>query len=59
VDPDAITLALRRQRIDVLRNRHVTLWFGGESMYLAGVDDYGYAEFRAMLLRSCWRTIPA
>ena len=42
VDADAITLALRRQRIDVLRNRHVTLWFGGESMYLAGVDDYGY-----------------
>lgn len=42
VDADAITLALRRQRIDVLRNRHVTLWFGGESIYLAGVDDYGY-----------------
>jgi len=42
VDADAITTALRRQRIDVLRNRHVTLWFGGESVYLAGVDDYGY-----------------
>ena len=42
VDADAITLALRRQRIEVLRNRHVKLWFGGESMYLAGVDDYGY-----------------
>jgi hypothetical protein len=42
VDADAITQALRRQRIDVLRNRHVTLWFGGESVYLAGVDDYGY-----------------
>ena len=40
--PDAITQALRRQRIEVLRNRHVTLWFGGESVYLAGVDDYGY-----------------
>ncbi len=42
VDADAITLALRRQRIDVLRNRHVTLALGGQSVYLAGVDDYGY-----------------
>lgn len=42
VDADAVTQALRRQRIDVLRNRHVTLWFGGEALYLAGVDDYGY-----------------
>src|ERR1700733_13540543 len=42
VDADAITQALRQQRIDVLRNRHVTLWFGGEAVYLAGVDGYGY-----------------
>lgn len=42
VDADAVAQALRRQRIDVLRNRHVTLRFGGESMYLVGVDDYGY-----------------
>ena len=42
VDADAVSQALRRQRIDVLRNRHVTLWFGGEALYLAGVDDYGY-----------------
>ncbi len=42
VDADAITLALRRQRIDVLRNRHIALGFGGASLYLAGVDDYGY-----------------
>ncbi len=42
VDAGAVTQALRRQRIDVLRNRHVTLWFGGEAVYLAGVDDYGY-----------------
>src|SRR6266851_5439438 len=54
VDPDAITLALRRQRIDVLRNRHVTLWFGGESMYLAGVDDYGYGAD----LRRAMRGVP-
>jgi predicted MPP superfamily phosphohydrolase len=54
VDPDAITLALRRQRIDVLRNRHATLWFGGESVYLAGVDDYGYGAD----LRRAMRGVP-
>jgi predicted MPP superfamily phosphohydrolase len=54
VDADAITLALRRQRIDVLRNRHVTLWFGGESVYLAGVDDYGYGAD----LRRAMRGVP-
>lgn len=42
VDADAITRALSRQHIDVLRNRHVPLRFGGESIYLVGVDDYGY-----------------
>jgi uncharacterized protein len=42
VDADAVASALGRQRIEVLRNRHVSLWFGGESVYLAGVDDYGY-----------------
>lgn len=42
VDADAVTQALRRQRIDVLRNQHVSLGFRGESMYVAGVDDYGY-----------------
>jgi predicted MPP superfamily phosphohydrolase len=54
VDAEAITLALRRQHIDVLRNRHVTLWFGGESMYLAGVDDYGYGAD----LRRAMRGVP-
>jgi predicted MPP superfamily phosphohydrolase len=42
VDADAITRALSRQHIDVLRNRHVPLRFGGDSIYLVGVDDYGY-----------------
>lgn len=42
VDPDGITAALREQRIDVLRNRHISLRFRSESIYLAGVDDYGY-----------------
>src|ERR1700733_9852894 len=52
VDPDAITEALQRQRIDVLRNRHISLRFGGESLYLAGVDDYGYgADLRRAMRR--------
>jgi hypothetical protein len=42
VDPGAITAALRRRHIEVLRNQHVTLRLGGESLYVAGVDDYGY-----------------
>jgi predicted MPP superfamily phosphohydrolase len=50
VGADAITSALRRQRIEVLRNRHIALRFGGESLYLAGVDDYGYgADMRRAL----------
>ena len=54
VDAAAITDALCRQHIDVLRNRHVTLWFGGESVYLAGVDDYGYGAD----LRRAMRGVP-
>jgi hypothetical protein len=54
VDAAGITEALRRQHIDVLRNRHVTLWFGGESVYLAGVDDYGYGAD----LRRAMRGVP-
>jgi predicted MPP superfamily phosphohydrolase len=51
VDANAVTSALKRQHIDVLRNRHVSLRFGGESLYLAGVDDYGYgADLRRALL---------
>jgi predicted MPP superfamily phosphohydrolase len=54
VDASAISEALRAQHIDVLRNRHVTLWFGGESVYLAGVDDYGYGAD----LRRAMRCVP-
>ncbi len=54
VDATAITDALRREHIDVLRNRHVALWFGGESVYLAGVDDYGYGAD----LRRAMRGVP-
>jgi predicted MPP superfamily phosphohydrolase len=55
VDACAISEALRRQHIDVMRNRHVALWFGGESVYLAGVDDYGYGAD----LRRAMRGIPS
>jgi predicted MPP superfamily phosphohydrolase len=42
VGADAVTSALRRKHIEVLRNQHVKLQFGGSSLYVAGVDDYGY-----------------
>ncbi len=55
VDADAITQALRNQRIDVLRNRH-HLRFGADSVYLVGVDDYGYgADLRRRLCRGSAR----
>jgi uncharacterized protein len=55
VDPDAMTAALSRERIEVLRNRHVSVGFGGQSIYLAGVDDYGYGAD----VRSTMRSIPS
>jgi predicted MPP superfamily phosphohydrolase len=54
VGADDVASALRRQRIEILRNRHVALRFGGESLYLAGVDDYGYGAD----LRRAMRGIP-
>jgi predicted MPP superfamily phosphohydrolase len=54
VDASAVTEALRRQHIDVLRNRHVVLELGGQSLYLAGVDDYGYGAD----LRRAMRGVP-
>jgi predicted MPP superfamily phosphohydrolase len=42
VGAKAIERALRHQHIDVLRNRHVELREGGDRLYVAGVDDYGY-----------------
>ncbi len=42
VGADVVTSALRRQRIEVLRNQHITMELGGASVYMAGVDDYGY-----------------
>jgi hypothetical protein len=42
VGADAVTAALRRKHIGVLRNKHIKVQFGGSSLYVAGVDDYGY-----------------
>jgi predicted MPP superfamily phosphohydrolase len=42
VGADALERALRRQGIQVLRNRHRLLQRRGAALYLAGVDDYGY-----------------
>jgi uncharacterized protein len=50
VNADAVTAALQRRQIEVLRNRHIQLRFGGKSVYVAGVDDYGYgADLRRAL----------
>ena len=42
VGADAVTAALGRKHIEVLRNKHIKVQFGGSSLYVAGVDDYGY-----------------
>jgi uncharacterized protein len=42
VGAEAVESALRRRRIQVLRNRHRVLQRRGATLYLAGVDDYGY-----------------
>jgi len=42
VAPEEISGALQHAGIEVLRNRHVRLRAGGESLYLAGIDDLHY-----------------
>lgn len=44
VGADAVTAALERFGIEVLRNRHVTLGHNGSSLVVAGVDDFDYGE---------------
>ena len=42
VGAEAVETALRRHRIQVLRNRHRSLQKRGATVFVAGVDDYGY-----------------
>ena len=42
VGAEIIERALSRRGIEVLRNRHILLRKGGETLPVAGVDDYGY-----------------
>jgi predicted MPP superfamily phosphohydrolase len=51
VGADAIERALRRRRIQVLRNRNRLLHRRGDTLYLAGVDDYGYGADLGEALR--------
>jgi predicted MPP superfamily phosphohydrolase len=51
VGAEAIESALRRQRIQVLRNRHRSLQRRGDTLFLAGVDDYGYGANLGQALR--------
>ena len=51
VGAGAIEGALRRRRITVLRNRHVRLRENGDSLHVAGVDDFGYGANLERALR--------
>jgi predicted MPP superfamily phosphohydrolase len=51
----AVAHALRREGIEVLRNRHTVLRRRGQALYLAGIDDFRY---RADLPRAL-RGVPA
>jgi predicted MPP superfamily phosphohydrolase len=42
VDPGGVERALRRRRIEVLRNRHICVRDGGNALFVAGVDDFRY-----------------
>lgn len=51
VGAEAVEVALRRQRIQVLRNRHRSVQRRGAMLFLAGVDDYGYGADLAQAMR--------
>ena len=42
VGADEVARALRRERIEVLRNVHSAIRRGGHSLYVAGIDDLAY-----------------
>lgn len=50
VGAESVQKALRRHRIKVLRNKHIVLHDGCDTLTVAGVDDLGYgADLRAAL----------
>ena len=51
VGAEALEGALRRRRIQVLRNRHRLLQRRGATLYVAGVDDYGYGADLGQAMR--------
>jgi len=51
VGAEIVQKALRRHRIKVLRNRHIVLHDGCDSLTVAGVDDLGYGADMAAALR--------
>ena len=58
VGAGAVERALRRQRIQVLRNRHRLLQRRGARIYVAGVDDYGYGANLGQALRGIPENVP-
>jgi predicted MPP superfamily phosphohydrolase len=59
VGADEVTRALRREQIDVLRNRHTAIRRAGHTLYLAGVDDLGYGADLTRALHRVPRGAPA
>lgn len=51
VGADAVTRALRREGIHVLRNQHSVVRVRGQSLHLAGVDDLHYGADLARAMR--------
>jgi predicted MPP superfamily phosphohydrolase len=53
-----IERALRRRGIEVLRNRHILLQRGGDTLPVAGVDDYRYGADPERALRGIPEGLP-
>jgi predicted MPP superfamily phosphohydrolase len=51
VGGDQVACALRRERIEVLRNRHTAVRRRGQALYVAGIDDFGYGADLPRALR--------
>jgi uncharacterized protein len=58
VGAEMIERALRRKRIEVLRNRHILLHRGGDVLPVAGVDDYRYGADLGKALRGIRGNVP-